>query len=196
MDQVAVMQNMFYKKKISMIFDLKGSLRGRYAAPKEPADDVVEESDPEDSEDINNNTNKTGNNNKNNNGDSNDDNSLLQEVVHRSTPTKAGLSTLLDGDFLDFTSGRPMPLTDRAKAVFQMSILVRLESKPRKPCIIHGLTIAPFFQNVSVIWLLRQDHGDPFFVSHTRNSFITTTTTGHFVSFHHQRVGLFDTRWY
>jgi hypothetical protein len=126
MDQVAVMQNMFYKKKISMIFDLKGSLRGRYAAPKEPADDVVEESDPEDSEDIINNNNKTGNTNKNN-GESNDDNSLLQEVVHRSTPTKAGLSTLLDGDFLDFTSGRPMPLTDRAKAVFQMSILVRLE---------------------------------------------------------------------
>jgi hypothetical protein len=34
---------------------------------------------------------------------------------------------LLDGDFLEFTGGRPMPLSDRAKAVFQMSILnVRL----------------------------------------------------------------------
>jgi Phosphatidylinositol-4-phosphate 5-Kinase len=117
MDQVAVMQNMFYKKKISMIFDLKGSLRGRYAAPKEPTDEA-EESDPDDNED-----NKLGGKN----GDINDDNSLLQDVVvHRSTPTKAGPSTLLDGDFLDFTSGRPMPLTDRAKAVFQMSILVRL----------------------------------------------------------------------
>jgi 1-phosphatidylinositol-3-phosphate 5-kinase len=114
MDQVAVMQNMFYKKKISMIFDLKGSLRGRYAAPKEPTDEA-EESDPDDNED-----NKLGGKN----GDINDDNSLLQDVVHRSTPTKAGPSTLLDGDFLDFTSGRPMPLTDRAKAVFQMSILV------------------------------------------------------------------------
>ena len=30
---------------------------------------------------------------------------------------------LLDGDFLEFTSGRPLPLTDRAKAVFHMSIL-------------------------------------------------------------------------
>jgi 1-phosphatidylinositol-3-phosphate 5-kinase len=31
--------------------------------------------------------------------------------------------TLLDGDFLEFTSGRPMPMNDRAKAVFHMSIL-------------------------------------------------------------------------
>jgi len=29
----------------------------------------------------------------------------------------------VDGDFLEFTSGRPLPLTDRAKAVFHMSIL-------------------------------------------------------------------------
>jgi 1-phosphatidylinositol-3-phosphate 5-kinase len=31
--------------------------------------------------------------------------------------------TLLDGDFLEFTNGRPLPLSDRAKAVFHMSIL-------------------------------------------------------------------------
>lgn len=37
--------------------------------------------------------------------------------------SESGPSTLLDGDFLEFTLGRPMPLTDRAKAVFQMSIL-------------------------------------------------------------------------
>jgi hypothetical protein len=30
--QVAIMQNIFYSKKISKIFDLKGSLRGRFAA--------------------------------------------------------------------------------------------------------------------------------------------------------------------
>lgn len=165
MDQVAVMQNMFYKKKISMIFDLKGSLRGRYAAPKEPVDDVVEESDPDDSEDINSN-NKTGNSNKNN-GDSNDDNSLLQEVVHRSTPTKAGLSTLLDGDFLDFTSGRPMPLTDRAKAVFQMSILVRLKKCRAWYSWTHHSPV--FFQNVSVIWCCARTTAICF-LSHSRNS--------------------------
>jgi 1-phosphatidylinositol-3-phosphate 5-kinase len=32
-------------------------------------------------------------------------------------------ATLLDGDFLEFTNGRPLPLTDRAKAVFHMSVL-------------------------------------------------------------------------
>lgn len=31
--------------------------------------------------------------------------------------------TLLDGDFLEFTNGRPLPLTDRAKALFHMSVL-------------------------------------------------------------------------
>lgn len=31
--------------------------------------------------------------------------------------------TLLDGDFLEFTKGRPLPLNDRAKAIFHMSIL-------------------------------------------------------------------------
>ncbi len=30
--------------------------------------------------------------------------------------------TLLDGDFLEWTGGRPLPMTDRAKAAFQMSI--------------------------------------------------------------------------
>jgi hypothetical protein len=36
---------------------------------------------------------------------------------------KTGSRTLLDGDFLEFTAGRPMPMNDRAKAVFHMSIL-------------------------------------------------------------------------
>ncbi len=31
-------------------------------------------------------------------------------------------STLLDGDFLEFTGGRPLPLTDLAKAAFHISI--------------------------------------------------------------------------
>ncbi|OEU22087.1 SAICAR synthase-like protein [Fragilariopsis cylindrus CCMP1102] len=69
MEQVAVMQNIFYNKKITKTFDLKGSLR-----------------------------------------------------VTTTTPIK-GLRTLLDGDFLEETFGRPMPMHDRAKAVFHMSIL-------------------------------------------------------------------------
>ena len=39
------------------------------------------------------------------------------------SPDEKGPATLLDGDFLGYTLGRPMPLTDRAKALFQMSIL-------------------------------------------------------------------------
>jgi 1-phosphatidylinositol-3-phosphate 5-kinase len=136
MDQVAVMQNMFYKKKISMIFDLKGSLRGRYAAPKEATDDA-DEFDTDYNED-----NKSGAKH----GDMNDDNSLLQDTVYKSISTKAGPSTLLDGDFLDFTSGRPMPLTDRAKAVFQMSILVRSTT-----CVLPSLSHIFHRQNVRFI---------------------------------------------
>ncbi len=30
--------------------------------------------------------------------------------------TKPAVSTFLDGDFLEFTGGRPLPLTDKAKA--------------------------------------------------------------------------------
>lgn len=37
--------------------------------------------------------------------------------------TKPSISTFLDGDFLEFTGGRPLPLTDRAKATFHFSIL-------------------------------------------------------------------------
>ncbi len=33
------------------------------------------------------------------------------------------LTTFLDGDFLEFTGGRPLPLTDKAKSSFHMSIL-------------------------------------------------------------------------
>ncbi|EED87789.1 hypothetical protein THAPSDRAFT_270069 [Thalassiosira pseudonana CCMP1335] len=69
MEQVAVMQNIFFGRNISKIFDLKGSLQAS-------TDDKL-----------------------------------------------TSIPTLLDGDFLEFTGGRPLPLTDRAKAVFHMSIL-------------------------------------------------------------------------
>lgn len=39
------------------------------------------------------------------------------------SPVVSSSATLLDGDFLEFTNGRPLPLTDRAKAVFHMSVL-------------------------------------------------------------------------
>jgi 1-phosphatidylinositol-3-phosphate 5-kinase len=117
MEQVAVMQNIFYKRRISRIFDLKGSLRGRFAAQK----------DEQGTETPSRNKKRNNTNSRN----KSDDRSNLGDGFRREGVTaadawkggKTGPSTLLDGDFLEFTSGRPMPLTDRAKAVFQMSIL-------------------------------------------------------------------------
>lgn len=110
MEQVAVMQNIFYKRRITKIFDLKGSLRGRFASQKEDP--------PPDSP-----RGKKRNSHKrpdDRNVVTSDD-EVANVQSHRGSD--AGPITLLDGDFLEFTMGRPMPLTDRAKAVFQMSIL-------------------------------------------------------------------------
>lgn len=169
MEQVAVMQNVFYNRKISKIFDLKGSLRGRFAAQIQQGQSSAHQ-----------NTSKQFSNQavvddggsfhgrdtvKSNFGPkgtmplesdsvhSSSSNSLVDEpqdgtesaLSNRvsslknqgmtkavdgrkldplsTTSSHEHISTLLDGDFLEFTSGRPMPLTDRAKAVFQMSIL-------------------------------------------------------------------------
>ncbi len=51
------------------------------------------------------------------------DQSFPEPGFHDDEGGKEGSSTLLDGDFLEFTGGRPLPLTDRAKAAFHMSIL-------------------------------------------------------------------------
>ena len=48
--------------------------------------------------------------------------------------------TLLDGDFLEFTSGRPMPMNDRAKAVFHMSILNVSKEEGNRHAFINGLS--------------------------------------------------------
>jgi 1-phosphatidylinositol-3-phosphate 5-kinase len=112
MEQVAVMQNIFYKRRITKIFDLKGSLRGRFAARKE---DVTPDTPSR---------NKKKPNSKRPEDRYHTEDSVGETdgtIGNRSTDK--GLKTLLDGDFLEFTKGRPMPLTDRAKAVFQMSIL-------------------------------------------------------------------------
>jgi hypothetical protein len=53
--------------------------------------------------------------------------------------------TLLDGDFLEFTVGRPMPMNDRAKAVFHMSILnVSFWSPSHIICIRHVVLTSPY----------------------------------------------------
>ena len=54
--------------------------------------------------------------------DGNDEGEYVGGMGSRS-PVVSSSATLLDGDFLEFTNGRPLPLTDRAKAVFHMSVL-------------------------------------------------------------------------
>lgn len=150
-ERVAVMQNMFYNRKISKIFDLKGSLRGRFASQ-------VHSSTSGSAAAEDNNTMETPSSSAHHRPDdrsrdpyskhhrsdsigggtvefprntSADSSSNMSSSLPGGTTTSEDSSnrkgqttgTLLDGDFLDFTAGRPMPMTDRAKALFHMSIL-------------------------------------------------------------------------
>ncbi|KAL7566411.1 hypothetical protein ACA910_000894 [Epithemia clementina (nom. ined.)] len=128
MEQVAVMQNIFYNRKITKIFDLKGSLRGRFAANiqsnKEHESSSIHHLHPETpNSDVSGIVSKRRTTDSMDNGRDGsvdlDDNGGSEHYA----PVEKGPGTLLDGDFLEFTMGRPMPMTDRAKAVFQMSIL-------------------------------------------------------------------------
>jgi hypothetical protein len=130
MDQVAVMQNIFYGRKISKIFDLKGSLRGRFTRKG---------NNDEETQSRKKSKAKSDNSDDDSfySGDDDDDDTVstssggiekdgkVSTDADKGEKTDKGTSipTLLDGDFLEFTSGRPLPLTDRAKAVFHMSIL-------------------------------------------------------------------------
>jgi hypothetical protein len=133
MEQVAVMANIFHDRKITRVFDLKGSLRGRFAAQIHGAtaskDDLNIAQSPPETPSSNTLESVSGQTSRKNqsewttealNGETGE---LNDERASDYTPREQGLRTLLDGDFLAFTEGRPMPLTDRAKAIFQMSIL-------------------------------------------------------------------------
>jgi 1-phosphatidylinositol-3-phosphate 5-kinase len=115
MEQVAVMQNIFYNKKISRIFDLKGSLRGRFAAQIQRSKDDHHLDVPSRGSEGTISQRKYGGHayGFDTEGES--------DFSERDEGRTSG--TLLDGDFLEFTFGRPMPMNDRAKAVFHMSIL-------------------------------------------------------------------------
>ncbi|GKY91175.1 hypothetical protein MPSEU_000090200 [Mayamaea pseudoterrestris] len=124
MEQVAVMQNIFYNRKMSRVFDLKGSLRGRFAAHVHRSKD---ESSPETpsatgSDAMGGSMVKPNSVDERETNDANDGKEAAAGD-DEANQGEHGLPTLLDGDYLEWTSGRPMPLTDRAKAVFQMSIL-------------------------------------------------------------------------
>lgn len=118
MEQVAVMQNIFYSKKITRTFDLKGSLRGRFAAQIQRAKDDHNLDTPSRGTEV------TSAQRKYANGlDAEGESDSSDREQGQKSSSKKDSGTLLDGDFLEFTSGRPMPMNDRAKAVFHMSIL-------------------------------------------------------------------------
>lgn len=157
MEQVAVMQNIFYGRNIARIFDLKGSLRGRFTRQgqsslekeKGSSDDKHERkadsrksttkhrrSDSSSSDDSESHSSdddsRSSQSDSRNSVDSDQESANHQQSSGPSKTTtaefdktekEASIPTLLDGDFLEFTNGRPLPLTDRAKAVFHMSIL-------------------------------------------------------------------------
>lgn len=117
MEQVAVMQNIFYGRKIAKTFDLKGSLRGRFARhlqkdAETPAAESSRRSSRAGSDDYDSSDNEDA-----------DSVLAIEEEDGTEGRTSSSSGTLLDGDFLEFTDGRPLPLSDRAKAVFHMSVL-------------------------------------------------------------------------
>ena len=113
MEQVAVMQNIFYNKSITKTFDLKGSLRGRFATRK-ATDEVNFEAAG---------AAETGRKRHSETATEDGESEFGSEREELVVRLKGNSGTLLDGDFLEFTAGRPMPMHDRAKAVVHMSIL-------------------------------------------------------------------------
>lgn len=125
MEQIAVMQNIFYNKKITKTFDLKGSLRGRFAAHiKGSMDEQSQFYEGSTSGGLDHTSGQRRQASVQSNSDM-EGSDLDAHGNETGTPGghKRGPGTLLDGDFLEFTCGRPMPMLDRAKAVFHMSVL-------------------------------------------------------------------------
>jgi hypothetical protein len=112
-------QNIFYNKNITKTFDLKGSLRGRFAAQIK----TNWEDHYHDTSFTSEYQRKRGSDVGIDGEGGDDDNPNGTDRDGAPHSKNKGLGTLLDGDFLEFTGGRPMPMHDRAKAVFHMSIL-------------------------------------------------------------------------
>ena len=117
MEQVAVMQNIFCGRKITKTFDLKGSLKGRYSR-------VLQSVSAKDSA-VESETRRRRSRSTEAGSDSelSGDDEYVSSDDEDENQVVTVSATLLDGDFLEFTNGRPLPLTDRAKAVFHMSVL-------------------------------------------------------------------------
>mmetsp|Transcript_722 Transcript_722/g.1253 ORF Transcript_722/g.1253 Transcript_722/m.1253 type:complete len:583 (+) Transcript_722:1-1749(+) len=118
MEQVAVMQDIFYGRKIGKIFDLKGSSRGRYVNVHKGDDEGSVAGTPMGG--------RAGEQffGGEHDGNGTDESGRDTGTSGASEIRKSEIDTvLLDENFLEFTNGRPLPLTDRAKAIFHMSIL-------------------------------------------------------------------------
>jgi 1-phosphatidylinositol-3-phosphate 5-kinase len=98
------MQNIFYGRKISTVFDLKGSLHGRCTRQGNAEKETRSSKKPKHHE------------------RSNSESTSGSQSIFGGEEDNDPIATLLDGDFLEFTSGRPLPLTEQAKNVFHMSI--------------------------------------------------------------------------
>ena len=132
-----MMQNIFYGRNISKIFDLKGSLRGRFTHKGNADKDKKSSKRSKQYGRSKSDGTTTSDSDSSLSGDEDEDDDLsissgglekdgkmsTEDEKGEKTEKSASIPTLLDGDFLEFTSGRPLPLTDRAKAVFHMSIL-------------------------------------------------------------------------
>jgi len=98
-ENVVVMENIFYQRKISRVFDLKGSSRARY---------VDWHSAGERGEDV--------------------DDAIIKRRRHRrmglATPKRVdSAQVLLDDNLMELTKGRPFPLRHRAKLYFDKAVL-------------------------------------------------------------------------
>ena len=152
---------MFYGRNISRLFDLKGSLRGRFTqrtqqnktnvnsnnnnvdlSSSDNANETRRHSFPDDDnssiEESDDGSNSYYSSSTSSSGVSEDDSDdenipnvsprkkdevVNEDVQQDNRNEEPNISTYLDGDFIEFTAGHPLPLNDRAKAVFHMSIL-------------------------------------------------------------------------
>lgn len=120
-------------RNISITFDLKGSLRGRFAKIKEKGDPKVTSeskaarrgfespfSSGSESDD-DNKSSTSGSSEENEAAPSELRQRGAQDATHKSSTATS--TVFLDGDFLEYTNGRPLPINDRSKALFHNSIL-------------------------------------------------------------------------
>jgi 1-phosphatidylinositol-3-phosphate 5-kinase len=100
-ENIVVMENMFYCRKITKIFDLKGKRKSRYVELKQE----VTKGNPVQDFDETVLTRRLARRNKTN----------LPETVKND-------QVLLDENLMEFTRGRPFPLKNRAKKYFSKAV--------------------------------------------------------------------------